>query len=111
MRRRTFAAGLGLALAAAAGGIWHFAARRYPRTPYDDILDQLAARDSATVLGGAALRAMPGFDAAKAAARLRQEPKLAEAVAGDIAADRMTEVAGWVLPRSLVLAAALAAKA
>jgi hypothetical protein len=112
MKRRTLFAGLGALGAVVAAGLYRFTdiiAPHYPRTPYDDVLAQLGDRDSAHILGAAALQDRPAFDAAWAAARLRQTPRLTDAISADIAAGRMEEVAGWVLPESLVLAAALAA--
>ena len=70
----------------------------------------LGDRDSAKILGSAALQTLPGFDPAEAAAKLRHGG-LQQAIGADIASGRMREVAGWVLPDSLVMAAALAAKA
>lgn len=112
MKRRGILAGAGV-LAAAAAGVWRFTdlvVRHYPPTPYDDVLEQVGDRDSAKILGSAALQTLPGFDPAEAAAKLRHGG-LQQAIGADIASGRMREVAGWVLPDSLVMAAALAAKA
>jgi hypothetical protein len=112
MRRRTVLAGLGALGAVVAAGLYRFTdliTPHYPKTPYDDVLAQLGDRESARILGKAALQGRLDFDAAWAAARLRQMPRLKDAISADIAAGRMGEVAGWVLPESLVLAAALAA--
>ena len=78
MRRRTVLAGLGALGAVVAAGLYRFTdiiTPHYPRTPYDDVLAQLDDRESARILGAAALRGRPDFDAAWAVARLRQRPR------------------------------------
>ena len=51
MKRRTILAG-GAAAVAAGAMLWHFTGfGGYAPTPYDDLLDQLGARDQAMVLG------------------------------------------------------------
>ena len=87
--------------------------RRYPRTKYDDLLDQLPDRESAAKLGHAVLAGEPRFDAKRAADALRHgagHGSLSRALAADVVQGRMVEVQGWVLPDSLVLVAAIAAK-
>jgi len=94
--------------------------RRYPRTKYDDLLDQLADRESAARLGKIALeQARTGsdvvisFNARKVAHELREGPgkgSLARAAESDIAQGRLAEVQGWVLPLSEIAVATLAAK-
>lgn len=115
--RRPILLGLmGLAAVAAAGGLALEVPKlfrpHYPPTPYDDLLAQLPDRESAIKLGRAALASQRGFDAAAAAHGLRTGPGrgvLAHAVEDDIATGRLREVQGWLLPVSLVQAAALAA--
>jgi len=92
--------------------------RRYPRTKYDDLLDQLTDRESAAKLGNAAIAQAhndigPEFDEKRAAQDLRNGPgkgSLVRATALDIAHGRIIEVQGWVLPLSVVLAAGIAAQ-
>jgi len=111
MRRRVLLAGAGLAALAAGAGIYRFTdviVKHYPPTPYDDLLGKLADRDTARIIG-ARLSVEPDH----AAARLREAvagQSLARAAQADIAAGRLSEVAGWLLPESVALLAALAAR-
>lgn len=111
MKRRTMIAG-GAVAGLAAAGAWRLGLLGgYAPTPYDDLLDQLDARDDAILLGQKATD-MP--EARALADELRShigEAGLAAAVSGDIIAGRMTEVAGWILPQTVAQMAALAAKA
>ncbi len=112
MKRRTIVAGLGVAGAAAAAGLYRFTdlfVKHYPPTPYDDVL-AVIDREQASRLGRAALRTMPDFDVAKTAARLRAAGGISGAAAQDVEQERMTEADGWVVPQSVALIAALAAK-
>ncbi len=114
MRRRTLIAGLGAAAAAVAAGLYRFTdlfVKHYAPTPWDDVLARLEDREEAAKLG-AAMHDAP--DAAALAARLRPvlgKQSLAAAALADIGAGRMTEADGWVLPESIALLSALAAKA
>jgi len=81
--------------------------KHYPPTPYDDLLNQIVDREPAAKLGATMA---PAGDAASLAARLRARPKLTAAASADIAAGRMIEADGWLLPESLALYAMLAAK-
>lgn len=95
--------------------------RRYPRTKYDDLLDQLSDRESAIKLGRIALAqaeayndSWPSPDAGEAARDLRDGPgkgSVAHAAQSDIVQGRLVEVQGWVLPVSEISAAVLAATA
>jgi hypothetical protein len=102
-------------VAAALAGMFRFLhpfSRRYPPTPYDDLLGQLTDRETAARLGKTVLADMPGFDLKAAAAELRAGPhSLADAVAMDTRNDRLANVDGWLLPQSLALLCAVAAKA
>lgn len=124
--RRPLLAGIMAVLGlGAAGGLLYevprLFGRRYPRTPYDDLLDQLGDRESAARLGRAALAEIPAnsgiavlLDPEKAAEALRQGPaqgSIARAVELDIVQGRVAEVHGWILPLSLLSVAAIAAKA
>jgi hypothetical protein len=114
MKRRTLIAGVAAAGAAVAAGLYRFTdlfVKHYPPTPYDDVLAALVDREEAARLG-----ALVGNAPAPAAlaARLRTILKpngLLGAVESDIAAGRLTEVEGWVVPESVALLSALAAKA
>jgi hypothetical protein len=113
MRRRTLIVGGGTAGAiAAVAGLWRFTGlfRSHAPTPYDDLLGALDDRDQAVMLGKR-VRDMP--DAETLAGELRArlgDGGLGKAAMGDVAAGRMTEVDGWVLPRSVAQLSALAAR-
>jgi hypothetical protein len=113
MRRRTLIGGVAAASAALAAGLYRFTdlfAKHYPPTPYDDLLGQLTDREQAAKLGASATSAS---DAASQAAQLRgslQGRELATAANADIAAGRLVEVDGWLLPQTLAQLCALAAK-
>ena len=112
MKRRGVLGGVVAAMVVAAGGAaWRFHLFRphYPPTPYDDLLNQIADRVPARVFGGAALKTMPGSNAASLARALRGQAALAKAAASDPAQDRVTEISGWVVPQSVARYAALAA--
>ena len=112
MNRRAWITGVAAVGAAVAASLYRFTdifVKHYPATPYDDLLTDLADRDQAKRLG-ALVRTAP--DANTLAARLRGEMPsgLTAAAKADIAAGRLTEVEGWLLPQIVVLLAALAAK-
>ena len=113
MKRRTLIGGVVAAGAAVAAGIYRFTdlfVKHYPPTPYDDLLGQLTDREQAAKLGA---KAPLTSDAQSQAARLRaslQGRDLADAANADIAAGRMMEVDGWLLPQTLVWLSALVAK-
>jgi 2-polyprenyl-6-methoxyphenol hydroxylase-like FAD-dependent oxidoreductase len=115
MKRRTIIAGGGAVGAAMAAGLYRFTdifVKHYPPTPYDDVL-AVTDREQASRLGAAALRAMPDFDVAQAAARLRAAQAaegLSAAAVADAANGRVIEADGWLVPQSVALIAALAAK-
>ena len=113
MRRRGLIAGVAAAGAAVAAGLYRFTdlfVKHYPPTPYDDVLAALADREQAARFGAS----VPGTtDANGLAEKLRPVLKsggLGEAADADIAADRLVEVGGWVVPESVALLSALAAK-
>jgi hypothetical protein len=111
MKRRTVVAGVAAGSAAIAAGLYRFTdlfVKHYPPTPYDDVLSRLSDREPAARLGRA-VRGAP--DAPALAARLRALPAdTAAAAQADIAANRLAEVGGWLVPESVMLLAALAAK-
>ena len=85
--------------------------RRYPATPYDDLLNQLDDRAAAARVG----RALAGrgrIDARADATSLRQQlsgTSLQAAIADDLSKGRLTEAAGWVLPETFARLCSLAA--
>ena len=114
MKRRTLLAGIGAAGAALAAGLYRFTdllVKHYSPTPYDDVLAALADRAQAAKIGALVADA-PAPEAL--AVRLRSLLKpggLAGAAQSDLAADRLIEVDGWLMPQSVALLSALAAKA
>jgi len=112
MKRRNFIGGVAAAAALLAAGLYRFTdlfVKHYPPTPYDDLLDQLTDREQAARLGA---KATGVFDAPGQAARLRAGlagHSLADAVNADIAAGRMAEIDGWVLPQTVAMLSILAA--
>jgi|HubBroStandDraft_5_1064220.scaffolds.fasta_scaffold302126_2 hypothetical protein len=112
MRRRVLIAGLAAVLVAGSGAAWKFRlfGKHYPPTPYDDLLDQIQDRRPALVLGGVARKSLPG--AAVLAAQLRRDGRtLSARAAAEPGQAQLREVAGWILPESVALYAALAAQA
>lgn len=112
MTRRAVLAGLVAVLAAAGGAAWKFRlfAKHYPPTPYDDLLSEIVDRDPAIVFGQAARKSLPG--ASLLAAGLRRDGrKLSERATREPGEAQIAEVAGWVVPQSVALYAALAAQA
>jgi hypothetical protein len=114
MKRRTLIAGMAAAGAAVAAGLYRFTdllVKHYAPTPYDDVLAVLVDREQAAKFGtqvsGAAA---PNAVAARLRAVLKPDGLTAAAKA-DIAADRLVEVDGWLVPQSVALISALAAKA
>ncbi|MGD0191656.1 MAG: hypothetical protein ABSD74_13020 [Rhizomicrobium sp.] len=117
-RRTVLAGGLiafGLgAVALAAIEASKLVGRRYKPSPFDDLLSQIPDRDNAAVLGRSVLAQERSFDAAAAASQLRAGLKgksLADAMRDELGRHDTVEVHGWILPRSLVLLSALAARA
>lgn len=115
--RRRLLTGILVLLGAAGGLIYEYPrliGRRYPRTPYDDLLAQLGDRERAAKLGTAVIAARPDFGAQAAAQALRSglgRGSIARAVSADIAQGRLSTVQGWLLPESLILVSGIAAKA
>ncbi len=118
MARRPMLVGLLSALGLGiAGGIAYevprLLRRHYPPTPFDDLLSQLDDRDSAAKLGKAVIAEEPAFDAKAVAQALRKKMgkrPLDQMVDQDIVHGRLSEVQGWVLPETLALVSAIAAK-
>ena len=98
--RRTLITGAATAGAALLAGLYRFTdlfVKHYAPTPYDDILGALVSDASA-----------PQALATKLRATIK--PSLTAAAQADAAAGRLTEVGGWVVPESVALLAALAAR-
>lgn len=113
MKRRTLIAGVAAAGAAVAAGLYRFTdlfVKHYPPTPYDDVLAALADREQAARLGGLVRNAAAPNDLATKLRGVLKANGLAGAAGADIAGDRMIEVDGWVVPESVALISALAAK-
>lgn len=111
MKRRTLIAGTGVAGAAVLAGLYRFTdlvVKHYPPTPYDDVLNQIVDREEAIRLGA---HATGLGDAPTLAARLRARlgGGVRAAVEADLAAARLVEVGGWLVPETVALMAALAA--
>jgi hypothetical protein len=99
--------------AALTAGLYRFTdlfVKHYPPTPYDDVLAALADREQAARLGGLVRNAAAPDDLAAKLRGVLKANGLAGAAGADIAADRMIEVDGWVVPESVALISALAAK-
>jgi hypothetical protein len=113
MKRRSLIAGVAAAGAVLAAGVYRFTdlfVKHYPPTPYDDLLGQLTDRGQAAKLG-AMVANLPDAPALASQARAAlQGQTLAATANADIAAGRMMEVDGWVLPQTVVWLSALAAK-
>jgi hypothetical protein len=113
MKRRDAIAAVTAVGLAAAAGVYRFTdviVRHYPPTPYDDLLDRLTDREQAIRLGA---RLDGDFDVTHQAAQLRaglDGHDLGAVVSADIGAGRLVEIAGWVVPESLAMLAALASK-
>jgi len=107
------AAGVAAAAIAAVEGPRLFAPR-YAPSPFDDVLAQLPDRENAIRLGAAFLTSVKHFDAAATAGLLRARLRghsLAATMNDDLLEARLSEARGWVLPESLALLCALAARA
>ena len=113
MRRRGLIAGAMAAGAGIAAGLYRFTdlfVKHYAPTPYDDVLAALADRKQAARFGVSVSGAM---DVKTLATKLRPILKsggLGAAAKADIAANRLTEVGGWIVPESVALISALAAR-
>jgi len=112
MKRRALLSGLAAAVIVAAGGAaWNFRlfGPHYPPTPYDDLLNQITDREPASLFGKAVLTTMAGMSAPHLAQALRGQGTLAARAMDDPAKGRVTEVSGWIVPKSVASYAALAA--
>lgn len=114
-RRRALIAGGGIVAVAAAGvGGRMLLRKRYAPSPYDDLLDLLEDRDAAAQIGETVLAEVEEFEPKTLADELRTriaKRPLAVVMAEDATEGRVVEGGGWVLPETLGLLCALAAKA
>jgi len=107
-------AGGAVVLAGAAFEGAHLFRKRHAPTPYDDLLSQLDDRDAAAQIGEGVLANIDDFDAKAVAADTRARlvhKTLAQAASEDSTNGRLLEARGWVVPETLGLLCALAAKA
>lgn len=117
--RRPFLAGFlaAFGVGIVGGGIYEFPKlfkKRYPPTPFDDLLVLLPDREAAIRLGKVSASALAPRNTEAMAAQLRSElgsRSLCEVLEGDLQANRLVELKGWLLPESLVSLCVLAAKA
>lgn len=114
-RRDTIIAGAGaVALVAAGVGGKLLLRKRHAPSPYDDLLGLLDDRDAGAQIGETVLAEVEEFDPTVMADELRNriaKRPLAEVLADDAEQGRVVEAGGWVLPETLGLLCALAAKA
>jgi hypothetical protein len=88
--------------------------KRYAPTPYDDLIALVDDRDAAAQIGETVLAEVEDFEPVAKAADLRTRiagRPLAAVLTEDAGEDRLVEGGGWVLPETLGLICALAAKA
>ena len=82
--------------------------------PYERIVAGLPAAMADAQIGETVLANFDNFDAKTVAAELRlrlQSKSLADVILDDVRGGRVMEAGGWVLPETLALLCALAAKA
>ena len=116
LTRRNIVIGAGgavLLTAAAYEGV-HLLRNRHAPSPYDDLLARLDNRDADAQIGEAVLANIDDFDpksvSEKVRARIGRRP-LAQVMREDAGKGRVLEADGWVMPETLALLCALAAKA
>lgn len=88
--------------------------KRFAPTPYDDLLALLNDRDAAAQIGETILAQVPDFVPVELADTLRKHiarRPVADVCTEDAADGHVLEAAGWVMPQTLGLVCALAAKA
>lgn len=114
-RRDALIAGGGATAVVAAGiAVRFLLRRRYAPSPYDDLLSLVENRDAAAQLGETVLADQAAFEPEQTALQLRKHiagRPLAIVTADDVAQGHVAEAGGWVLPETLALICALAAKA
>jgi hypothetical protein len=114
-RRNALLAGGGAAAILAAGLGGRFLLRkRHAPSPYDDLLSLLDDRDADAQIGETVLAEVEEFEPKAMADELRTRlggRPLAAVLVEDTVQNRVVEAGGWVLPETLGLLCALAAKA
>ena len=88
--------------------------KRYASSPYDDLLALLDDRDADAQIGEAVLAEIDDFDAKAVSADVRErigKRSLSQVMIEDAGDGRVLEANGWVMPETLALLCALAAKA
>lgn len=114
LTRRNILIGAGGAVVVA-GGVFEASRLLSDRpTPFDDLLNRLDDREESIEIGSSVLAETEEFDAKTVAATLRArhgQSTLAQEAIEDSAADRLLEAGGWVLPETVALLCALAARA
>ena len=113
-RRILIGAGGAAVLAAAAFEGSRLLRKRYAPSPYDDLLALLDDRDADAQIGEAVLAEIDDFDAKAVSADVRErigKRSLSQVMIEDAGDGRVLEANGWVMPETLALLCALAAKA
>ena len=84
----------------------------YRRTPYDDLLSRLGDRDASVAFGRVANKNMPGATTAVAALLRRRlgQASLRSVLSRELTQEQVLVAGGWVIPQSLALICALAAR-
>ena len=116
LTRRNILIGAGgaVVLAAASFEGGRLLRKRYAPSPYDDLLALLEDRDADAQIGEAVLADIDDFDAKSVSASVRErigKRRLAQVMIDDAGDGRLLEANGWVMPETLALLCALAAKA
>jgi hypothetical protein len=108
---------IGVGVLAALGGtllrVTNPFGRHYRTTPYDDLIGHLTDREAGARVGRAVIAGEPNFDMRATVGTLRAAlgtASLGANAGADIVAGRMIEAGGWVLPQTLALLCAVAAK-
>lgn len=87
--------------------------KRYPPTPYDDLLELLPDRALARQIGQAYLKSHANFTPANGARALRLHiagRPLDTVLSGEISNGQLVEAARWIMPETVVGLCALAAR-
>jgi hypothetical protein len=114
--RRQALIGTAMVVGAAAGGVGGrmLLRKRYAPTPYDDLIALVEDRDGAAQIGETLLAKLKDFEPVTLAADMRRRiaaRPLPTVLTEDASKARLVEAGGWVLPETLGLICALAAKA
>ncbi len=115
-RRALWGGGILAGIAALAGIGWRTRSlfvKHYPPSPYDDVLSHLRDRDAAARIGQEVLKSMQNLEPSAAANTVRARlghQSLSEAVTDDVLSGRLVDAQGWILPETLALLGALAAR-